>query len=91
MGSEAITLFVDVWAVVWMALFGLGFAAEHTPWPQLKALRAPATSRFMMLSSAAVAFGLTLGGAKEPSAVLAAWAIVISSVKLLCDGLGQPE
>lgn len=91
MGSDPITLFANLWAVVWMAVFGLGYAAEQTPWPQLKSLRSPATSRVMVFASAAVVLGLTLGGASEPGAVLAAWAIVIASVKLLCEGLGQTE
>ena len=91
MGTDPITLFADLWAVAWMVVFGLGYAAEQTPWPQLKSLRSPATSRLMVFASAAVVLGLTLGGAREQSAVLASWAIVIASVKLLCDGLGQTE
>ena len=33
--------------------------------------------------------GLTLAGAREPSAILAAWAIITSSVKFLYDSLGE--
>jgi hypothetical protein len=88
-GSDDIRIFVDSWAVAWTAVFLAGFVAELTPWPGLKALRGHAVARFMLLSSAAVVLGLTFLDAREASAVLAAWAIVISSVKLLYDWLVQ--
>jgi hypothetical protein len=46
-------------------------------------------AKFMLLSTGAAVLGLTLAGAREPSAVLAAWAIITSSVKLLYDWLVQ--
>ena len=91
MGSESINLLVDTWAVVWTVVMVAGYFAEYTPWPGLKALRDEGLARLMLLSSAAVVLGLTLGGAREASAILAAWAIVVSSVKLLYDSLGQHE
>ena len=89
MGSDQIRLFVDSWAVAWSAVLLLGYVAELTPWPALKALRADAVARLMLALSAAAVLGLTLAGAREPSAILAAWAIITSSVKLLYDSLGE--
>ncbi len=89
MGTDDIRIFVDAWAVAWTAVFLAGFVAELTPWPGLKALRDNGVARFMLLSSAAVVLGLTLAGAREASAILAAWAVVLSSVKLLYDWLVQ--
>jgi hypothetical protein len=88
-GSEQIRVFVDSWAVAWSALLLLGYVAELTPWPSLKALRANSVARVMLALSAAVVLGLTLAGARESSAILAAWAIITSSVKLLYDSLGE--
>lgn len=89
MGSDQIRLFVDSWAVAWSAVLILGYVAELTPWPALKALRADSVARLMLALSAAAVLGLTLAGAREPSAILAAWAIITSSVKLLYDSLGE--
>ena len=89
MGSEQIRVFVDSWAVAWSVLLVLGYLAELTPWPSLKALRADSVARTMLALSAAAVLGLTLAGAREPSAILAAWAIITSSVKLLYDSLGE--
>lgn len=89
MGSDQIRLFVDSWAVAWSAVLLLGYVAELTPWPWLKALRADSVSRTMLALSAAAVLGLTLAGAREPSAILAAWAIITSSVKFLYDSLGE--
>ena len=89
MGTDQIRLFVDSWAVGWSVILLLGYVADLTPWPRLKALRADGVSRAMLALSAAVVFGLTLAGAREPSAILAAWAIITSSVKFLYDSLGE--
>lgn len=91
MGSESISLLADTWTVVWTVAMVVGYFADYTPWPGLKALKDEGLARLMLLSSAALVLGLTLGGAREVSAILAAWAIVISSVKLLYDSLGQHE
>ncbi len=91
MGSENIRLLVDTWAVVWSVAMLSGYFAHHTPWPRLSALKSEGLARVMLLSTIAVVLGLTLGGAREASAVLASWAIVASSVKLLYDTLGQRE
>ena len=89
MGSEEIRVFVDAWAVAWSAILLLGYLADLTPWPSLKALRENAVAKIMLVLSAAAVLGLTLAGAREASAILAAWAIVTSSVKLLYDSLGE--
>ena len=89
MGSDQIRLFVDSWAVAWSALLLVGYVAELTPWPSLKALRGDSVARVMLALSAAAVLGLTLAGAREPSAILAAWAIITSSVKFLYDSLGE--
>jgi hypothetical protein len=75
--------------VAWSALLLLGYVAELTPWPSLKALRTDSVARVMLALSAAAVLGLTLAGAREPSAILAAWAIITSSVKFLYDSLGE--
>ena|SRR5437016_2524237 len=87
--SEEIRVFVDSWAVAWSVVLLLGYLAELTPWPALKALRANAVAKVMLLTSAAAVLGLTLAEAREASAVLAAWAIITSSVKLLYDSFGE--
>lgn len=65
------------------------FCAARPVWPGLSALRGNTTAKYMLMSSAAAVLGLTLAGAREPSAILAAWAIITSSVKLLYDWLIQ--
>jgi hypothetical protein len=67
----------------------VGYIAELTPWPSLKALRADSVARVMLALSTAAVLGLTLAGAREASAILAAWAIITSSVKFLYDSLGE--
>jgi hypothetical protein len=89
LGSESIRVFVDSWAVAWSVVLLLGYVAELTPWPSLKALRTNAVARLMLGLSAAAVLGLTLAGAREASAILAAWAIITSSVKLLYDSFGE--
>ena len=89
MGSEGIRIFVDGWAIIWTALLLAGYVAEITPWPQLSVLRSNTVARNLLLATGAAVLGLTLAGAREPSAILAAWAIVTSSVKLLYDWLIQ--
>ncbi len=89
MGSDQIRVFVDSWAVAWTVVLLLGYVAELTPWPSLKTLRDNSVAKVMIALSAAVVLGLTLAGAREPSAILAAWAIITSSVKLLYDSLGE--
>jgi hypothetical protein len=90
-GTESVRLLVDTWAIVWTVVMLAGYLADFTPWPALKKLKDPVLARLMFLSSAAIVLGLTLGGAREASAVLTAWAIVVLSVKLLYDSLGQEE
>ena len=75
--------------MAWSAVLVLGYVAELTPWPSLKALRANSVAKVMLALSAAAVLGLTLAGAREPSAVLAAWAIITSSVKLLYDAVSE--
>ena len=89
MGSDLIRVFVDSWAVAWSAVLIVGYLAELTPWPSLKALRADSVARVMLALSIAAVLGLTLAGAREASAILAAWAIITSSVKFLYDSLGE--
>ncbi|HET7747419.1 MAG TPA: hypothetical protein VFM29_08975 [Vicinamibacteria bacterium] len=91
MHGESLARFVDMWAVGWTLAVLLGYFAHRTPFPRLEFLRSTGVAKVMLLLTAAVVLGLTLAGAKEPSAVLATWAIVISAVKLLYDGLGQTE
>jgi hypothetical protein len=86
-GNENISLFVDSWTVAWSLALLLGYLAEMTPWARLAALRSPKAIHAMILSSAAVVLGLILGERAEAGAVVAAWAIVMSSVKLLYDAL----
>jgi len=90
-GTESIAHFVDAWTVAWTAVIAFGYVARFTPWPRLKFLKSNTMAHLMMLSSAAVVLGLTLMEASEIAAVLTAWAIVISSVKLIYDSLGQHE
>jgi len=87
--SDFIRIFVDSWAVTWSLVLLVGYVAELTPWPSLKALRSGPVAKLILALSIAAVLGLTLAGAREPSAILAAWAIVTSSVKLLYDSLGE--
>jgi hypothetical protein len=87
--GDIVATFVDAWTVVWTAALLAGYLAHLTPWPALKSLRSPRVATFMIAASAAAVLGLTLAEAKEASAVLAAWAIITSSVKLLYDGFAR--
>jgi phosphatidylserine synthase len=89
--NESIAHFVDMWTVAWTAAIAVGYVARFTPWPGLKVLKSNVMTHLMMLSSAAVVLGLTLLEASEIAAVLTAWAVVIASVKLIYDSLGQHE
>jgi hypothetical protein len=89
--GEAMAHFVDLWAIGWTVALLAGYLAHFTPFPSLKALRAPGVAKTMLILTLGAVLGLTLAGAREPSAVLATWAIVVSSVKLLYDGLEQTE
>jgi hypothetical protein len=88
-GSDSIATFVDSWTVAWTITLLAGYLADLTPWPSLKVLRSTRVATLMVMASAAAVLGLTLAGATEASAVLAAWAIVTSSVKLLYDGFAR--
>ncbi len=89
MTTDLIRVFVDSWAVAWSLVLLIGYVAELTPWPSLKALRGDAVAKTMVALSTAAVLGLTLADAREPSAILAAWAIITASVKLLYDSLGE--
>lgn len=89
MGTDGVAAFVDWWTVAWTLTLLTGYLAELTPWPGLKVLRSPRLATFMVLASAAAVLGLTLAEATEASAVLAAWAIVTSSVKILYDSFAR--
>jgi len=84
-GNEGIATLVDGWTVVWTVLLLAGYLAEFTPWPRLSALRTTSAASFMLLTSAVVAFALILAEHSEAAAVLAAWAIVTCSVKLIWE------
>src|SRR6185436_15047591 len=89
LGAETVATLVDTWTVAWTLTLLAGYLADLTPWPSLKILRSPRVATFMVLASAAAVLGLTLAEATEASAVLAAWAIVTSSVKILYDGFAR--
>ena len=80
---SGVTAFVDWWTLSWSVILGLGYVADLTPWPRLRVLRSPAATRSMLLLSTALVLGFTLGGDSRSSAVMAAWAIVFSSVNWL--------
>ena len=77
---SGVTAFVDWWTLGWSVVLGLGYVADLTPWPRLRVLRSPGASRTMLVLSTALVLGFTLGGDSRSSAVMAAWAIVFSSV-----------
>jgi len=79
-----VAAFVDGWTLSWSVLLGLGYLADLTPWPRLRVLRSPGATRSMLVLSIALVLGFTLGGGdSRSSAVMAAWAIVFSSVNWL--------
>lgn len=80
---SGVTAFVDWWTLCWTVLLVLGYVAELTPWPRLRALRSPGASRTMLAFSTAIVAGFTLAGQTRASAVVAAWAIVFASVNWL--------
>jgi hypothetical protein len=88
-GTDMIATFVDTWTVAWTVTLLAGYLADLTPWPALKVLSSSRVGTFMVMASAAAVLGLTLAEATEASAVLAAWAIITSSVKLLYDGFAR--
>ena len=80
---NGVTAFVNWWTLGWSVLLVLGYVAELTPWPRLRAFRSPGASRTMLAFSTAIVAGFTLAGQTRPSAVVAAWAIVFASVNWL--------
>ena len=85
--EDGIARLVNAWALAWTLVLMAGYLAEFTPWEWMKALRARSVLKHMLLSTAAALVGLTLAGVREQSAMLAAWALVSTSVKLLCDSI----
>lgn len=83
MGTEAINGFVDTWTVGWTALLALGYVADLTPWPGLRALRSPLAAKILLATSMAIVFGFTLAGATKATTTIATWAIVFSSLNWL--------
>ena len=83
MGAEGIKLFVDGWTLGWTALLAVGYVAELTPWPGLRALRSPSAAKLLLATSMAVVFGFTLAGAVKATTTIATWAIVFSSLNWL--------
>ena len=91
MGSDGIARMAELWAAAWSVALMAGYLAELTPWTWMKALRDRAVLKGMLLATGAAVLGLILGGGTEQGAMLAAWAIVCASVKLLCDALVPAE
>ena len=83
MGTEAVNVFVDSWTLGWTALLALGYVADLTPWPGLRALRSPLAAKILLATSMAVVFGFTLAGASKATTTIATWAIVFSSLNWL--------
>ena len=53
MGGEGIKLFVDGWTVGWTALLAVGYVADLTPWPGLRALRSALVAKLLLATSMA--------------------------------------
>ena len=70
--NEQISFLVDLWTVAWTVVLLLGYLAEFTPFPRLSLLRHARVAHAMMLSSAAVVLGLTLGERTEAAAIVTA-------------------
>jgi hypothetical protein len=87
MGSDGITRIAEAWATAWSLVLTAGYLAEVTPWTWMKSLRDRVVLKAMLLTTAAAVLGFVLGGVREQGALLAAWAAVSASVKLLCDTL----
>jgi hypothetical protein len=83
MGAEGINVFVNGWTVGWTALLAIGYVAELTPWPGLRALRSAFVAKLLLATSIAVVFGFTLAGATKATTTIATWAIVFSSLNWL--------
>ena len=91
MGASDIELWVGAWMLGWSAVLALGYLAELTRWPRLRALRSPAVSRALLLTSTAVVGGFTLAGTTQYCALLATWAILFSSLNWLFHYFGPVE
>jgi len=91
MGSDGITSVAEAWATGWSIVLMAGYLAELTPWGWMKALRDRGVLKGMLLSTGAAVLGFALAGVREQGAMLAAWAIICASVKLLCDSLLATE
>jgi hypothetical protein len=91
MGSDGVTRIAEAWATVWSLVLTAGYFAEVTPWSWMKALRDRGVLKAMLLTTGAAVLGFALGGVREQSALLAAWAAVSASLKLLCDTLAPAE
>ena len=91
MGSDGVTKVAEAWATIWSLVLMAGYLAELTPWGWMKVLRDRGVLKGMLLSTGAIVLGFSLGGVREQGAMLAVWAIVCASVKLLCDALVTAE
>jgi hypothetical protein len=91
MGGDGITRVAEAWATGWSIVLMAGYLAELTPWGWMKALRDRGVLKAMLLTTGAAVLGFALAGVREQGAMLAAWAIICASVKLLCDSLVATE
>jgi hypothetical protein len=91
MGSDGVTRIAEAWAAAWSVVLTAGYLAEVTPWEWMKALRERGVLKAMLMTTAAAVLGFALAGVREQGALLAAWAAVSASVKLLCDTLARVD
>jgi len=81
--AETIASFVDWWTLGWTVALTIGYLAEFTPWPRLRVFRSPVAAKAMLMTSTAIVLGFTLADNRRAAALIAAWAIVFSSLNWL--------
>jgi hypothetical protein len=86
---ESVKLLTETWIGGWTLLLAAGFAAELTPWPALRVLRAPGVYNSMLVASAGVVLFLTLVDLSRAATEVTTFAILACVIKYLVDSF-QP-
>jgi hypothetical protein len=89
-GDTPVRLLTDTWIGGWTLMLAAGLIAEMTPWPALRAFRAPGVYGKMLMASSAVVLFLILIGLSRAATEITIWAILACVIKHLVD-LYHPE
>ena len=83
--EHPVRVLTECWIGGWTLLLAAGFVADMTPWPGLRAFRAPSVYSSMLLASSAVVLFLILVGLSRSATEITIWAILACMIKHLVD------